>query len=145
VRARNAWLVSIVVLVATGCSAGATQPAGFSAAGGATATPLATQGPGAASPVHATPTHLATELPQSATPRPKVTPRPIPKPTPRPTAKPASFYKPPGWDGSSDVNCKDFDTHAHAQSFFIGTGGSPSNDPYGLDGDHDGQACENLP
>lgn len=62
----------------------------------------------------------------------------------RPTAPP-SFYKPPGWDGHSDVDCSDFDTHAHAQSFFIGTGGSTSNDQYGLDGDSDGQACESLP
>jgi hypothetical protein len=31
------------------------------------------------------------------------------------------------------------------QSFFIGTGGSPTNDPYGLDGDNDGIACETLP
>ena len=45
----------------------------------------------------------------------------------------------------SDVNCPDFDTHAHAQSFFKGTGGTTSNDPYGLDRDHDGIACETLP
>jgi hypothetical protein len=56
-----------------------------------------------------------------------------------------AFYKPPGWDGISDVNCKDFDTHAHAQCFFIGTKGSTTNDPYGLDGDHDAKACETLP
>ena len=75
--------------------------------------------------------------------------------TPQPTTKPAAtskgiavppgkYYKPSGWDGS-DVNCSDFDTHAHAQSFFKGTGGSKSNDPYGLDGDHDGLVCETLP
>jgi hypothetical protein len=120
VRARNAWLLSIVVLVATGCSAG--QPAELV-------------------PAQPTPTPLATQHPELSTPRPKATP----KATPRATTKAGSFYKPPGWDGSSDVNCKDFDTHAHAQSFFIGTGGSPSNDPYGLDGDHDGKACETLP
>ena len=51
----------------------------------------------------------------------------------------------PGWDGYSDVNCPDFDTHAQAQSFFKGTGGTRSNDPYGLDRDHDGIACETLP
>jgi hypothetical protein len=56
-----------------------------------------------------------------------------------------SFYKPPGWDGVSDVDCKDFDTHKHAQSFFKGTDGSKSNDPYRLDNDHDGVACETLP
>jgi hypothetical protein len=77
------------------------------------------------------------------------TPRPTPKPkaTPKPTKKPASgsYYKLPGWDGYSDVNCPDFDTHAHAQSFFHGTGGSTTNDPYRLDADHDGVACESLP
>jgi hypothetical protein len=33
------------------------------------------------------------------------------------------FYTPPGWDGYSDVDCADFQTHTQAQSFFIGTGG----------------------
>jgi micrococcal nuclease len=63
---------------------------------------------------------------------------------PTSTVQTGSFYRPPGWDGTSDVNCKDFDTHAHAQSFFKGTGGSTTNDPYALDGDHDGTACETL-
>jgi hypothetical protein len=83
---------------------------------------------------------------------PTQAPRPIVQSTATPLAVEAtaiaqtgSFYKPPGWDGSSDVNCKDFDTHSHAQSFFNGTGGSGSNDPYGLDGDHDANACETLP
>jgi len=120
VRARTAWLLGIVMLAAAGCSAAA--PAEFV-------------------PAQATPTPLATQRPELTTPRPKATI----KATPRTTAKAGSFYRPPGWDGSSDVNCKQFDTHAHAQSFFIGTGGSPSNDPYGLDGDHDGKACETLP
>jgi len=75
----------------------------------------------------------------------KATPRPTPKPTAKPTAKPASYFKPAGWDGYSDVDCPDFDTHAHAQSFFKGTGGTMSNDPYRLDRDHDGVACETLP
>ena len=62
------------------------------------------------------------------------------------TTTPAgSFYKPPGWDGHSDVDCPDFQTHAQAQSFFVGTGGSRTNDPYRLDADHDGLACESLP
>jgi hypothetical protein len=55
-----------------------------------------------------------------------------------------AFYAPPGWDGHSDVDCADFDTHAHPQSFFVGTGGSKTYDPYRLDGDHDGLACESL-
>ena len=65
--------------------------------------------------------------------------------TAEPSAKPTGFYTPPGWDGHSDVDCGDFDTRAHAQSFFLGTGGSTTNDPYRLDADHDGQACESLP
>lgn len=64
---------------------------------------------------------------------------------PQTTPQSGSYYKPAGWDGVSDVDCKDFDTHAHAQSFFKGTSGSGSNDPYGLDGDHDANACETLP
>lgn len=99
----------------------------------------------------ATPTALATEALNLVTPKPQTTPaakptkKPLPPPTP--TKKPASgsFYKPPGWDGTSDVDCPDFDTHAHAQSFFAGTGGSRTNDPYRLDADHDGVACESLP
>lgn len=99
----------------------------------------------------ATPTALATEAPNLVTPTPQATPvaKPTkkPLPTPKPTKKPAagSFYKPPGWDGTSDVDCPDFDTHAHAQSFFVGTGGSKTNDPYRLDADHDGIACESRP
>lgn len=97
------------------------------------------------------PTPLAVAVEASttpkATPKPNVTPKPTPKPTikPKATPKPTSFYEPPGWDGYTDVNCSDFDTHAHAQSFFKGTGGSKTNDPYRLDGDHDGIACETLP
>jgi hypothetical protein len=89
-----------------------------------------------------TATPLAAEAPTStlmAAAKPKATAKP------RATAKTSSYYKPPGWDGVSDVNCPDFDTHAHAQSFFKGTGGTSSNDPYGLDHDHDGTACETLP
>ena len=66
------------------------------------------------------------------------------EPTSAPTA-PVAFYKPPGWDGVSDLDCGDFDTHAHAQSFFVGTGGTTSNDPHRLDQDHDGIVCETLP
>ncbi len=73
------------------------------------------------------------------------TPTKKPKATPKPTKKPGTgYYRPPGWDGSSDVGCKDFDTYAHAQSFFKGTGGSKTKDPYKLDPDHDGLACEGL-
>ena len=80
------------------------------------------------------------------TPSPSaVGPSTTPEGTTGPSAKPAAYYTPPGWDGRSDVDCGDFDTRAHAQSFFVGTGGTKSNDPYRLDGDHDGKACETLP
>ena len=42
------------------------------------------------------------------------------------------------------IDCKKFSTQAEAQAFFIAQGG-PENDPYQLDGDHDGVACERLP
>jgi micrococcal nuclease len=42
---------------------------------------------------------------------------------------------------SSDCDCKDFSTRAEAQQVFEARPG----DPYRLDGDHDGQACEKLP
>ena len=68
-----------------------------------------------------------------------------PQPTKARNGTGGSYYRPPGWDGVSDVDCADFDTHAHAMSFFRGTGGSKSYDPYRLDSDHDGNACESLP
>ncbi len=40
-----------------------------------------------------------------------------------------------------DYNCADFKTHTEAQAFFIANGG-PKKDPYRLDADKDGIACE---
>ena len=122
--ARHICLVLVLMLVAAGCGGAAqngSTPGGaaaFVAAGDPTPTPLATE-----------PANLV----------------PVPVVATKAPAKSGSYYKPPGWDGVSDVDCKDFDTHAHAQSFFKGTGGSKTNDPYRLDGDHDGVACETLP
>ena len=45
----------------------------------------------------------------------------------------------------SEINCSDFPTHAAAQRWFDQHGGSAGNDVAGLDGDHDGLACESLP
>ena len=90
------------------------------------------------------PTALATEPDLTQIPATEI-PTTEPPVSIAPTAKPANFYTPPGWDGSSDVNCPAFDTHAHAVSFFKGTGGTTTNDPYGLDRDHDGNPCETLP
>lgn len=45
---------------------------------------------------------------------------------------------------SGDRNCDDFDSHAQAQAFFERHGGSESANVDGLDGDSDGQACEDY-
>jgi len=46
---------------------------------------------------------------------------------------------------SVDYDCKDFATHAQAQTCFDFCGGSPSYNWSRLDADHDGKACESLP
>ena len=119
---RHVWVACLVVLASAGCSAG--EPAPVSSV----------QAPAFAAPVEATPSPLAIEPTDSA----EILPT-------EPPTKAAAFYKPPAWDGSSDVDCPDFDTHAHAQSFFLGTEGTTTHDPYRLDADHDGLACETLP
>lgn len=73
-----------------------------------------------------------------------------PPPAPSPSSPPApSPVAPPAASGPnkpiSEVNCSDFSTHAAAQQWFTAHGGSASNDVAGLDGDHDGSACESLP
>ena len=45
----------------------------------------------------------------------------------------------------ADKNCSDFSTQQQAQQYFESHGGSPSNNVDGLDRDHDGVACEDLP
>ena len=127
----RAGAVALSLAFLVGCSSG---PA---------AVPLATESVPLASDTPAATPIVAPKA--TAKPTPKPTAKPTPRPTPRATPKPASFYKPPDWDGSSDVNCPDFDTQAHAESFFKGTGGTTTYDPYGLDHDHDGIACESLP
>jgi len=41
-----------------------------------------------------------------------------------------------------DWDCAVFSTHAQAQAFFLTHGGGPRRDPYDLDADDDGLACE---
>jgi hypothetical protein len=43
-----------------------------------------------------------------------------------------------------DKDCSDFPTQHKAQKYFKKHGG-PKRDPSGLDADHDGIACEDLP
>ena len=66
-------------------------------------------------------------------------PAPAPPPS-TPSTTPSGPNKP-----VSEVNCSDFSTHAAAQQWFTAHGGSASDNVAGLDGDHDGQACESLP
>ena len=122
-RLRTAAVGIVVAILVGGCSGAGPAPL----LGEPTSAPSVGESP------------LATEAEAS------LSPEGTKKPAPPPTKKPATYYKPPGWNGVSDVNCKDFDAHAHAQSFFKGTGGTKANDPYGLDGDHDASACELLP
>ncbi|CCF83932.1 excalibur calcium-binding domain-containing protein [Nitrolancea hollandica] len=67
-----------------------------------------------------------------------------------PPADSGTSSSPPVSGGSSfstagDKDCKGFATHAEAQAYFEGRGGSPSNNVDRLDNDHDGLACEGLP
>jgi len=134
-------MATALAVVLAGCATGTDQ--GLTDQGAPPANPATSRISSTVPAPIATATPLATAAPD-ATKRP-ATKAPTPKPKPVKTPKPASFYKPPGWDGYSDVDCGDFDTHVHAQSFFKGTGGSTTNDPYRLDADHDGLACETLP
>jgi endonuclease YncB( thermonuclease family) len=43
-----------------------------------------------------------------------------------------------------DYDCGDFSTQAQAQKVYVQAGG-PSSDPYRLDADDDGKACDSLP
>lgn len=47
--------------------------------------------------------------------------------------------------GHVDRDCSDFPNQRSAQEYFDRNGGSPSNNFDGLDADHDGIACEDLP
>jgi micrococcal nuclease len=68
----------------------------------------------------------------SVTPTPNSTTNPTPTPTPVSSTH-------------VDKDCSDFKTHSEAQAYFDAGGGSSSNNYDGLDGDHDGIACETLP
>ena len=50
----------------------------------------------------------------------------------------------PGPSLGADKDCSDFKTQKQAQRFFKKHRG-PRKDPHGLDADHDGKACEDLP
>jgi hypothetical protein len=65
--------------------------------------------------------------------------------TPAPAQAPAAGGSGGPAKPVSEVNCSDFPTHAAAQRWFVEHGGSSSHDVAGLDGNHNGVACESLP
>jgi|GEM_PF-2228702 len=75
------------------------------------------------------------------TPTPTATPTPTPTPSPTPTATPSSLEDACGPCAATDCNCADFDTQAEAQACLD----ADPTDPFNLDGDNDGIACESLP
>ena len=46
---------------------------------------------------------------------------------------------------SGRIHCRDFASHAAAQQWFVAHGGSARHDVSGLDANHNGIACEDLP
>ena len=76
-----------------------------------------------------------------ATTGPAPTPTPTATPTPTPTPTPPSLLGACGPCAATDCNCSDFDTQAEAQTCLD----ADPSDPFNLDGDNDGIACEALP
>jgi len=76
-------------------------------------------------------TQSSTRQSQSPRPRPAAVPTPSPAPaTPSQSAAPAT--------PTGDVDCSDFSSSAEAQSYLL------PGDPYRLDADNDGRACDSL-
>ena len=88
---------------------------------------------GAQVPATPTPSPTPTTTPPTATPTPPSTV------TPTPTS--GSLVGACGSCALSDCNCSDFTTHAQAQTCLS----ADLSDPFNLDGDSDGSACESLP
>ncbi len=78
--------------------------------------------------------------PPSPSPPPPLSPTPTSlTPTPSPTPTPTPWLPP---CAATNCNCEDFATQAEAQEFFERF---YPEDPHGLDGDGDTEACESLP
>ncbi len=84
---------------------------------------------------------IATSATPPPTPSPTATPTATATHTATATATPPNLVGACGSCALSDCNCSDFATHAQAQ---ICLNADPS-DPFNLDGDNDGLACESLP
>jgi competence protein ComEC len=92
---------------------------------------------------------IATSATPPPTPSPTATPTPTSTATPTATAThtatatatPGGLVGACGSCALSDCNCSDFATQAEAQTCLD----ADPSDPFGLDGDNDGDACESLP
>jgi hypothetical protein len=84
------------------------------------------------------------ELVASPTSPPTATRPPAPTSPPAPPPSTGGGYNGPYDPYGPDVDCGHFSTHAQAQAFYRAAGG-PASDPYDLDRDRDGIACETLP
>lgn len=73
------------------------------------------------------------------TPRNATQAAPQPAPAPATVSQPAQTASPGG-----GYTCATFESQGVAQAFFIASGG-PEQDPYNLDPDKNGRACEELP
>ncbi len=111
---------------------------------------VSAQPPASSQVVQPTPTPAATQTKPTAQPTPMPSPIPVLAPTQtsdsvqQPVQQAQQPVPPPASSGG-DKNCSDFATQEQAQAYFNSNGGSPSNDVDGLDRDHDGKACEDLP
>jgi len=78
-----------------------------------------------------------------ASPTATATPSPTPtaSPTPSPTATPTATVPACGPCAATDCDCGDFSTQAQSQACLE----AYPSDPFNLDGDSDGIACESLP
>ncbi len=139
-----ALLVMVITLVALGAVPQEEDPQDGSYTAPNTDTPTNAQTETSTpTPETDTQTETSTPTPETDTQTETSTPTPEPDtPTETPTPTPTPDEDTPR-DPDGDLDCDDFDTHQEAQEFFERN--NPSEDPHGLDGDNDGEACESLP
>jgi hypothetical protein len=93
----------------------------------------------AQAPATPTPSPTLTTTPPTATLT--ATSTPTPAATATPSSTPSSLVGACGSCALTDCNCSDFATQAQAQACL----NADPSDPFNLDGDSDGVACESLP
>ena len=90
-----------------------------------------------------TPAPTILQSPTATVVPPTLVPTP-PSPTSSPKQAPPTVPATPPRSPAPGVNCTSFSGWTDAQDFFLEHGG-PDDDPYGLDGNRDGVACQSLP